>query len=1038
MKKTLLSVVIAASMAPAANAELIISKYVEGSANNKAIELTNIAGHEISLDGYQVALSSNGKGFGSHLDLSGRKLPAGGMLVIANPRASKQIIDVADIKDTVTYFNGNDPVAVFKDGVMFDVVGDKESGKFGVDKTLIRKSLIPSTRYNPEDWESKPKDYINGLGGIGGLGGVSSGTETETTSPQAIRKTIPELQGEGWESPFTDVANRKFKSDETFVVEGVITAVQDYLSKDLPAGIYIQDMKGDGNPKTSDGIFVATPTEGLHVGDVVDVTGPVEERYGWTMIPATSVAKNESKRGTFQNTIIERLNSDVDFDATLERYEGMAVELDSALDMRLTNTFGFDYGPRRYNAVLSQGQVNVHPNQHNAPVNHDDVIDTDSERQADCNQDKKLIVETLRKISSGSSENVPWLEAVNPEQNYVRIGDGVTGLTGVIGYSYGDYRLFATNTITSDELIRHNPRTDQPVLKEGGDLRVASFNVLNYFTSDHAGGNPNPFGKSRGAKSFEEFELQGDKIAVAIAAMDADIVGLMEVENNGFDSSSAIHHLVAKINASLTDESKHYVYISPEDESIESIGTDVITNHVIYRANKLTLEQYRIIPMPQQHAPEVRGVDRDGKEKVVEDGHNYQRESVSPTFKINGTDESITVSVNHFKSKGSSCWEDAAPKEEGGQGGKNPDNQGNCEAFRVSASYYLGEELAKIDGHKIILGDLNSYASEDPVMVLTNRSKATDDYVIKAARDTYIGGTKDQLGDVLHKEQGFVVKDSYGYISAVSIYHPYSYSYVYSGETGTLDYLLMSSSLMSNFVDAIDWNINAAESKLLEYANKNNCKKGTDDCSYRASDHYRSSDHDPAILDLDFGIKPETGEIIDVVGPDIITELPKPISPPSKPVNPPADITDIPQAPAAGEPIKALFDLTALAGFELRAGDTINMSLSKMSQGRAYSEYSRTGGGDSTTVALTRADIEKGWAVASVKTEKGGEFELRKSIHSASGKVFNYPVDVISVAESDTGVDVVTNERTNRGAGSTGLFSLFGLALLAVSRRFKK
>ena len=57
----------------------------------------------------------------------------------------------------------------------------------------------------------------------------------------------------------------------------------------------------------------------------------------------------------------------------------------------------------------------------------------------------------------------------------------------------------------------------------GGTTKVASFNVLNYFTTLN----------SRGANDAEEFERQESKIVSAIAKIDADIVGLIEIENNG-------------------------------------------------------------------------------------------------------------------------------------------------------------------------------------------------------------------------------------------------------------------------------------------------------------------------------------------------------------------------------------------------------------------------------------------------------------------------------------------------------------------------
>lgn len=94
--------------------------------------------------------------------------------------------------------------------------------------------------------------------------------------------------------------------------------------------------------------------------------------------------------------------------------------------------------------------------------------------------------------------------------------------------------------------------------------------------------------------------------------------------------------------------------------------------------------------------------------------------------------------MNHFKSKGSACWEDAAPVEQGGQAGKDLDYQGACENFRVAAAVALGDALAKIDGHKVILGDMNSYGMEDPMLVLTDYTPEKYGKTIRAARNTYI------------------------------------------------------------------------------------------------------------------------------------------------------------------------------------------------------------------------------------------------------------------------------------------------------------
>ena len=118
----------------------------------------------------------------------------------------------------------------------------------------------------------------------------------------------------------------------------------------------------------------------------------------------------------------------------------------------------------------------------------------------------------------------------------IRTGDSITGITGNLRYSRGSggggeegWRLMPTeNTVFVDD----NPRPGAPSV--AGSIRVASFNVLNFFSNVDAGqaicgplGNQN----CRGADSAEELSRQLEKIVTAIALMDADIIGLIDNRN---------------------------------------------------------------------------------------------------------------------------------------------------------------------------------------------------------------------------------------------------------------------------------------------------------------------------------------------------------------------------------------------------------------------------------------------------------------------------------------------------------------------------
>jgi hypothetical protein len=127
--------------------------------------------------------------------------------------------------------------------------------------------------------------------------------------------------------------------------------------------------------------------------------------------------------------------------------------------------------------------------------------------------------------------------------NTLRVGDSLTGVTGVLDQRFGAYRVqpIDTSTITFDHT---NPRPASPA-EVGGNVKVASFNVLNYFNGDGAGGG---FPTPRGATTTFEFTRQRDKIISAIEALNADVIGLMELENDSSAEFSAIEDLVAGLN----------------------------------------------------------------------------------------------------------------------------------------------------------------------------------------------------------------------------------------------------------------------------------------------------------------------------------------------------------------------------------------------------------------------------------------------------------------------------------------------------------
>ncbi|TCS42024.1 ExeM/NucH family extracellular endonuclease [Reinekea marinisedimentorum] len=863
MKQPLAILVSSIVLASAAQADVIFSEYIEGSSNNKALELYNSGSEAADLSEYTIELYTNGNsdGAGSTKTLSGT-LSAGAYFVIANSSADSTLAALADLTSSVTNFNGNDVLLLKQNDTVVDRIGQLGNNEyFAQDVTLVRNSDITSgdSDYESafdtsEEWTEYDQDtfdYLgNGDGGDGdgdGDGDTNDSTAEIDTPPEyAAELTIMQVQGDGDSSPYITSG---YETEDNYKVTGIVTGIQtDTSDTILSKGFFIQDASGDDDETTSDGVYVYysdTDELGLSIGDEVSVYGPIKEYYTLTELAPVYVELT-GNTGNIEPTALRILESDEDFEDTLERHEGMYVLLDEEADMHITRTFSFDYVTRensgyteyRDNMVVAHGDWNINPNQNFGPGSEGAIA------QSENNALNRLYVESMTEGESGA---IPWYSTFQDDTDldgsadeYLRVGAVVDGMTGFIGYDYSEYRFYVEKELdlNSENFIYAYgyDRTEEPQLLDG-DLRVATFNVLNYFNSA-IGGNANPANDNRGADNTDDFNTQTAKIISAIIAIDADIVGLMEIENNGFDEYSAISVLVDALNQEL-EEDDQYSFVAPE--GYDYIGTDAITNAIIYRASTVSLDDVIVIEMPEQHAPAVTS----STGTVEEDGDNYQRDALTPTFTHIDSGEQLTISVNHLKSNGSTCYDDFDSSGEL----TDDDLQGNCEALRVSGAYHLAEQLSDMDGYKLIIGDLNSYGNEDAIMLLTNQDNAAEGYEIDAAAYTYISG---EDGEVLHGEDGAVLTESYGYLNLIELFDAGYYSYSYNDELGTLDYILGSADIEDIVIDAMHWNINAGESDLFEY-----------DYSYgdvqTYEDAYRSSDHDPAIVVLEFNSDSSTG-----------------------------------------------------------------------------------------------------------------------------------------------------------------------------------
>ncbi|HHW2486132.1 TPA: ExeM/NucH family extracellular endonuclease [Pseudomonas aeruginosa] len=751
---------------PVANAaELIISEYVEGSGNNKALEFYNSGSQVLDLSAYRVEFYFNGaSAAGRSIDLSGSLAP-GKTFVLANGVADPALLALASQRVEGSWFNGNDAVLLRRrGGEILDSLGQvgfNPGTTWGsgdvqtLDRSLVRKADIrdgdsdPSDAFDPAaQWLGYPRDTFANLGQHGA--GEPGGGE------EAGLRPIHEVQGAGAESPLVN---------QRVAIEGVV--VGDFQNASELKGFYVQqeDATVDGDPATSEGIFVYDGGNGSDVklGDRVRVTGQVREFNGLTELVGplqVSVLASGVALPTPAGISLPLASADA-----LERYEGMRVQL------RQTLTVNEVYNLGRYGEVLlSSGGRQMTPTNVVAPGEQAKAM------QARNDLDRILLDD------GRSGQNPDPIRYPAPElsaYNSLRVGDRTSAIDGVLDYSAGSYRIQPLQTPTFEAA---NPRPAQPAVE--GRLRVASFNVLNYFNGDGKGGG---FPTSRGANTAEELQRQKAKIVAAILASKADIVGLMEIENDGYGEFSAIADLVNGLNASLP-QGQRYAFVNPNRAKL---GSDEIAVGLIYRGDKVRTYRSAAV-LDSSVNPEF------------DDTRN--RPTLAQTFQeINGG-ERLTIAVNHLKSKGSAC--DGDPD--------TGDGQGNCNLTRARAAQALvdwlaGDPTGAKEPDRLIIGDLNSYAKEDPVNVI--RSAGYTDLVARQA-----GAGK-------------------------------GYSYVFSGQSGYLDHALANASLARQVRGAVEWHINADEPRVLDYNVEFKTPRQQD--SLYNAEPYRASDHDPVVIGID-------------------------------------------------------------------------------------------------------------------------------------------------------------------------------------------
>ncbi|HEX6208112.1 MAG TPA: ExeM/NucH family extracellular endonuclease, partial [Actinomycetota bacterium] len=742
------------------------------------LEIKNVSDSGIGLDPYSVQLV-NGTGGGAAVyqtfDLPDVMLPAGGYFVVCANAATVPGCDLDVDPDTNLIQNGApDAVAIRLGTELVDAVSyegntgapyTEGSGVGLVDDAsegtgISRCADGTDTDQNNVDLRLTPVSPggTNDCPGLPPPFGVCGGPAT----------LLHEVQGSGAASPLVG---------ESHVMEAVV--VGDFQGPGQIGGFFLQeeDADADADPSTSEGVFVAHTGSAVALGEVVRLRGTVGESFGLTQIASVDQLEVCS---TGASVTPAEITLPVDSLDVWEAAEGMSIVIPHTLHVSGNFTLG------RFGEVeLAVGgpldnPTNVVPP--GAPAVELQDLNNRSRIQLD--------------DGSNVQNPLPLPPYLGPDGT-LRTGDTIPSLSGVLGFAFGVYEVHPTGPVEFD---RVQPRPESPP-DVGGSMTVAAFNVLNYFTTLDGQGpicGPQQDQGCRGADSEFELERQRAKLVAALAELDADVVGFMEIENHPGDVPTA--DLVAGINDVLGPGTYDYI-------ATGAVGSDAIRQAIIYKPGEVTpVGDFAIL-------------DQSVDPRFLDD---FNRPVIAQTFRENGTDDLVTVAVNHLKSKGSDCNAIGDPD--------LGDGQGNCNLTRLAAAEALVDWLATDptgsgSAEALIVGDLNSYAQEDPIVA------------IEAAGYT----------DLVEEFVGA------GWAEG-------AYSFNFQAQSGYLDHGLASPAALARVTGAAFWHINADEPVALDYNDFNQP-------ALFSPDPFASSDHDPVVI----GMCETTAPVVDVtVSPDVL------------------------------------------------------------------------------------------------------------------------------------------------------------------------
>ncbi|GAB3179804.1 hypothetical protein GCM10027060_08230 [Nesterenkonia halophila] len=834
------------------SADVVISEvYTTGAGTDAAfdqrfIELQNTGETAVDLSGWSINYRPSSRGEDSltpsgHTDLSGTVEP-GGHYLISNPGLSAgdgQALPQPDehlggttaMRDGIIWLSDSDQPIDVPLGDVQDVEGvvdllgygdantvetaaaDSVSGSSDV-RSMVRTDGVDTDDNSADFTLSSTITPTNSAGEqIVHEGGGENGGSGESDRNEPVELTIDEI-------PRSLDASENELLEQPVTVSGVVTAAYPTGGFD---GFVVQTPGTGGDVDldehtASDAVFVYSPWQvgEVSVGDHVELTADVTTYSGQVQLslyagsdqtPEHALAQLDEPAEAIKPAVVEFPETE----AARQSLAGMLI------DPQGSYTVTDNYTLNQY------GELGV--------VAGSEPLSTPTDVVAPGEQSQALAAENAERLfylDDGSSTNLsrspgwdqelPYITSEDP----VRIGAEVQWEQPVIvDHRYDEWRLQPTGHLTGETAEQVQPASiedtrageQQPAAPEG-DVRLASFNVLNYFVhlgEDEQGcdyysdrdGEPTTtdWCTARGAYSQESFERQQTKIVSAINALDADVVALQEIENSAHftedaDRDLAIQNLVDALNADAG--SAEWAAVASPEETPAVGDEDVIRNGFIHRVDAVE-------PVGDSRILFDEGIDDIMTDELsaldIESIFSNAREPLAQQFQpVDGDeDDRFFAIVNHLKSKGSAPDDGPNAETGDGQGAWNAARQeqaGALDAFADALAADTGTERV------FLMGDFNSYTQEDPMQVLAD------------------GGFSNLAADV-------------------------GDSYAYDGQVGSLDHVLGTEAAAASVVQTDIWNINSVEPIAAEYSRYNG--SATD---LYAPDQWRASDHDPVIVDI--------------------------------------------------------------------------------------------------------------------------------------------------------------------------------------------